>query len=170
MSTFKLDLGLERFEDVDEYEGSIYLSGGIRIVAGDTVLTDFEEFSGDDSFLGTYVDVIWHNIALNASRLVEKDIIEFTVMTEGWDPVFKVEGKEDSLEVSMSEVSAEHPEIDVPEEYFEGIEIGEKKFFSEIIGSGKDLRDFYSQSGKKSPHISDFETLLNDLEELKKKI
>lgn len=169
MNSFKLDLGLERFEKVDRQEDSIYLGGGIKITAGDLILTSFEEINDNSPFLGAYTDIIWQNIASNAIKLVEEDIIEFNIMTEGWDPIFEVERKDRGLVISMSENSAQHPDIEVPKEYVDGVIVSENQFFSEIRDSGNQLREFYKQRGTSPPHITDFEPLLSKLKDLEEK-
>lgn len=175
MGSFKVDLGLDRYRADDKEFGNYdYLTGGIKIQADEYALTDFD-YKGknekkEEGFLGTHIDIIWKNLARNASKLSEEDEISFYITTEGWDPEFKVRKKDDEkLEISMTKKSAKwSSEIIVPDEYIEGIEIEAHDFFKAIADAGRTLKEFYKDRDTESPHISDLDKRIKEIEHCKK--
>lgn len=161
MNSFDLDLGLERY-DKDELS-ELYLSGGVKIEAGGKVITSFN--FNDNGYLGTYIIIIWKNIATNAAKLSKKNEITFEVMTEGWDPEYKVEKIGNKrLKISMTEDSATwSDDIEVPQYCQNGVETDAYEFFESIIESGEALIKLLEKMDSRSSTVSNVVDLLEKL-------
>jgi len=171
MNSFELDLGLERYKENDS-ENSRYIAGGVKIRAGEHTITKFQgKNSGQADYLGTYIDLIWMNIASTTQKLDREKQVNFEIMTEGWDPEFVIQKNNTTLRISMSEESANwSDEVKVPEKYVEGIEVSKSEFIEEILDSGRELKEFYEGINQKPPHISNLNATIKELEDLRNKI
>lgn len=165
MNDFKLDLGLERFEDIPPGKDAQYIQGGIMIEVGGETLTEFEYDDGEkSSYLGTHTVHIWENIAQSALKL-ENQEIQFTVMTEGWDPRYNVERvKKGKLQISITEESTQISGIKIPDKYQEGVIFKERELFTELLNSGRNLQEFLDTKNPGSEHKK-LDSLIQRLEE-----
>jgi hypothetical protein len=167
VSSFDLDLGLERYDE-DELS-NLYLTGGVKLEADGKVITSFNY--NDDGYLGTYIIIIWKNIARNVARFSERDEIKFEIMTEGWDPEYKVEKVENrKVRISMTDDSVTwSDDIEVPRYCQNGVEIDLNDFLGSVIESGEALRKFCQKidSSRCSGISSNVVELLEDVKGIK---
>ena len=163
MSSFELDLGLERYDD--DKLSDLYLSGGVKIEADGKLMTSFNY--NDDGYLGTFIIIIWRNIARNVAKLSEKNEITFEVMTEGWDPEYKVEKIGNKrLKISMTDKSVVwSDDIEVPQYCRNGVEMDAYDFFESIIESGEALRKFFEKIDSRSSTVSSVVDLLEKVKQ-----
>lgn len=112
MAKFKLDLGLDRYEDLEQGNiDYVYLDSGVQLFVENSEELKSENSYDELQFIGTYVDKIWYDIVCESVELDVEDEIVFKIVTEGMDLKFKIERIGDKLKLSPVEA---YGDWDVP--------------------------------------------------------